>query len=517
MKKIISTCLAAVLGLSVFAFTPAYAAHADFVKSVTVNKTVPYGYNAVSSLEELIAVRENLDAKYILMNDIDLSSVDNWQSIGDEKAPFTGVFNGNGYAIKNLTVSVEPDAVNDFDIDNDNLGLFGYAKDAIIANVNVADMDISVDFPYSDGYTFGGIAGMCEASWILNCTASGNIDAKAADFKGLGGIVGCSGIKSGRANGTLIANCKNSVNINAVGNEVTGGLDYGNPTTSCVGGVAGVINNNDAVKRCINEGSISVKPIGKALVGGVCGAAYHNAPITDCANKGNLLAEGNSVTGGICGYSYSIENCYNAGSITAEKVMYSNAGGIAGSTQFEPEMIYYILPENGKDILTLTIPAATLKNCYYINTIETPVGNAADGDVSTVKALSEEEFKEQSSFVGFDFDKVWCFENSAPALRSKTSETGAYTEINGTDNFKLSPSIIYAESNNTETATIDSDFTVKVNQSGKASIDTISVDGDFVIIEVSAEIDGGETGILAKMANFFKSFFAWIIRIFDFS
>ncbi len=516
MKKFLSTCLATILGLSMLACTPAYAAKTDFIKSVAVNKTVPDGYNAVSSVEELIAINGDLDAKYILMNDIDLSSFDNWQAIGDESTPFTGVFNGNGYSVKNLTVKITPDALYDFDYCKDDLGLFGYVKNAIIANVNVENIDVSIDFPYSDGYSFGGIAGMCEASKILNCTASGNIDAKAADFKGLGGIVGCVGIKSSRANGTIIANCKNAVNIVAVGNEAEGGIDFGSPLTSCIGGIAGVINNNDAIKRCVNEGSISVKPLVKAFVGGICGAAYHNAPISDCANKGNLLAEGNTIIGGICGYSYSIENCYNAGSVTTEKVMYAKAGGIAGSTQFEPEDIYYVLPENSKEILTLTIPAATLKNCYYINTIETPVGNAADGDVSTLKALSADEMKEQSSFVGFDFNNIWGF-NSIPTLKNKTSETGAYTEINGTDNFKLSPSIIYAESNNTEMVTVESDFTVKINQAGKTSIDTINSDGDFVIIEISAEIDGGETGVLAKIANFFKSFFAWIIKIFDFS
>ena len=54
------------------------------------------------------------------MNDIDLSSYSNWDPIGDDSAGFTGVLDGNGYTISNLTIN-RPD--------EDGVGLFAIIGD----------------------------------------------------------------------------------------------------------------------------------------------------------------------------------------------------------------------------------------------------------------------------------------------------------------------------------------------------------------------------------------------------
>lgn len=83
-NKIISIFLSVILSTAIF--VPSFAVNEEnrFIKSVAVNKTVPDGYTEITSVDELNAVRDNLDGKYILMNDVDLSSVTNWTPIGNK-------------------------------------------------------------------------------------------------------------------------------------------------------------------------------------------------------------------------------------------------------------------------------------------------------------------------------------------------------------------------------------------------------------------------------------------------
>jgi hypothetical protein len=73
-----------------------------------------------------------LDKNYLLNADIDVSS-EEWIPIGTFKAPFTGRFNGNGFVIKNLTIT-NPDI--------QIIGMFGYADNATIDNVILQNYDI---------------------------------------------------------------------------------------------------------------------------------------------------------------------------------------------------------------------------------------------------------------------------------------------------------------------------------------------------------------------------------------
>ena len=67
--------------------------------------TVPEGYKGIYTLMNLYAIRNDLDGKYILMNDIDMTEAtakggnldcgNGWASIQN----FEGEFNGNGHRI----------------------------------------------------------------------------------------------------------------------------------------------------------------------------------------------------------------------------------------------------------------------------------------------------------------------------------------------------------------------------------------------------------------------------------
>jgi len=60
----------------------------------------------ISCLEELRAVRQELDAYYKLVSDIDAKNNNNqeFKPIGDRENTFTGIFDGNDHQIANLCI-----------------------------------------------------------------------------------------------------------------------------------------------------------------------------------------------------------------------------------------------------------------------------------------------------------------------------------------------------------------------------------------------------------------------------
>ena len=82
----------------------------------------PTGFEEISTVEDLYMINFDLAGNYKLMNDIDLSEATveggdwdfggrGWEPIGSNgiysgSTPFTGTFDGNGYEIKGLQISV---------------------------------------------------------------------------------------------------------------------------------------------------------------------------------------------------------------------------------------------------------------------------------------------------------------------------------------------------------------------------------------------------------------------------
>ena len=86
---------------------------------------VPDGWIGIYDAEGLNAVRDDLNANYILMEDIDLSGYENWMPIGSRNEPFMGGFDGNGHVVRNMTVdfTAEEQKLKNYKY---YLGLFGY-------------------------------------------------------------------------------------------------------------------------------------------------------------------------------------------------------------------------------------------------------------------------------------------------------------------------------------------------------------------------------------------------------
>lgn len=177
---------------------------------------------------------------------------------------------------------------------------------------------------------------------------------------------------------------------------------------SNVGGICGSLSYGN-IENCMVTGDIS----GGGYVGGIVGCNsdnyYNSSIISQCASSGNIIANSGSV-GGILAYqngACSIENCYSIANVKTEGPYYSEAYGIGGSA----ENCYFAGTISGANI-NYVYPIGSNTNSYY-DSEKTKISGKSG-------ALTTKEMKQQASFQGWDFDKIWTIQEGVdyPKLRS---------------------------------------------------------------------------------------------------
>lgn len=215
------------------------------LEEMTLSSTeeIPDGYTGIYTAQDLDNVRNNLNGKYILMNDIDLDSWGEWSPIDI----FTGVFDGRGHIIRNLQITKSLRA-----------GLFSEIRNATIQNVQLDDTSISSP-PDTDIFAAGGITAYMYWSEITSCSNVGAISSSDShSVAHVGGIVGYGNSES------IIRNC-----------FFSGNLSFGNSLTSSGfssgGGIAGMLSG--AISKCYSSGEITNTSGGVHLdyMGGIAG------------------------------------------------------------------------------------------------------------------------------------------------------------------------------------------------------------------------------------------------------
>ena len=160
----------------------------------------------ITTIDELQAMQNDLDAYYQLGCDIDASATANWNS-GAGFVPvtvFTGQFDGNGHIINGLTIN-RPSS--------DTQGLFGNANYATIKNVKVLNASVQAN-RYS-----GVLAGNCAYATVENCCASGTVTVTTGSTDaGSGGLLGLAQARS------MIRKCASAVNVSASYRRQVGSL-----------------------------------------------------------------------------------------------------------------------------------------------------------------------------------------------------------------------------------------------------------------------------------------------------
>lgn len=351
-----------------------------------------------------------------------LTTEDGWQTIGsedEEEKSFSGTFNGNNYAIKNLYINRKIET-------SKSLGLFSRNK-GIIKNLKVINSNINVETKDGIYGVVGNIAGLNKGE-LCNIVTSGIIKSDG-DYNEIGGIVAANsekiencinkteltgiskfvgGIASAATNNSKIINCKNmgTININTLSNYYVGGIT----------GYFATVTEEAIIDKCLNEGKIELNINNKhGLSGGIVGYTYRGSTsknINNCYNKGDLIIKGTSdelacSAGGIVGFLYQMNlyNSYNLGNIEIKGNIQTQSGGIVG-TLFGGEIKNSYNEGNinatnseiggilGK-IITTYPTNVNVANCFYLNNIEKGA-NVPEGNYNVETTKLEEKMNKDN-------------------------------------------------------------------------------------------------------------------------
>ena len=145
------------------------------------------GVYEISTAEQMVwfgkYVNTDPKAKGKLMADIDLSGI-KWEPMCPDGEGYTGVFDGNGHVIRNLSIS---QSVNNERINNHRTtGFFAYlGVEAVLRNLGIENAEIKT----SGLCTYGGVlVGVAAYAKMQNCYSSGTIVFKNVTYAG--GVIG---------------------------------------------------------------------------------------------------------------------------------------------------------------------------------------------------------------------------------------------------------------------------------------------------------------------------------------
>ena len=224
-------------------------ASALFASTAAFAQTIP-----VSNEAELKTALSNTSADIVLTQDITLSG--EWIPIGTKEAPYMGTFDGQGHAIKGLTITTKAD----------NLGFFSFiGSNATVKNVSFTGAKVLGNKQAAI------VAGQAENATISNVYVSGIVTGRDH----VGTIVGdARGDANVDADGTNISNCVSTAAAFSSDNQAGGiagwtnlgmfenNVAYG-AVTAPNGGAAGICSMIDNSGSASFIGNVSAMPYAK--------------------------------------------------------------------------------------------------------------------------------------------------------------------------------------------------------------------------------------------------------------
>lgn len=319
----------------------------------------PYRLSATRDLLAMKAALVKGQMTYFkLMNDIDMSSIENWDPLNPKDPYDLGiVFDGGGHSLKNLKSKGQ--------VYSSFFGVL-YGK---CYNVKFVDAEI-VSASKSGAGIIGGYIGTggkpaivseVEASGIITCNGKG---------QSVGGL-------GGNAREATIENC--TVNV-----TVSNPMGDGSNRTATGGIVGKTIDSAVKINNCIVRGVVEItKGINNTYTGGIVGwQSAAGAEITGCEVYATVKSAGERV-GGIVGHYQggTLSGCKFYGEVNAASRL---AGGIAGITSSESTIENCL--SSGKivcknivgGIVGMNENTLTIRCCESSSTIEINV-NGVDG------------------------------------------------------------------------------------------------------------------------------------------
>ena len=218
----------------------------------------------ISTVEELKNIA--LNGKYILVNDLSLDNVE-WTPLGTNTKPFSGFFDGNGYTISNLKVTVQ----------NNYFGLFGYNTGSI-QNLGITTISFSGSVRLPGAIYAGGLVGY-NGGTIMNCYTD-EVNILLYHFPDVTIGAGFAGGLSGYNTGKILYSYSSGTQVSMTA-MATLGANY-----AYAGGLVGC-NKNGTIADCYSvikkvSGSYISSDMNRAsYVGGLVGT-NSSGTITNC-------------------------------------------------------------------------------------------------------------------------------------------------------------------------------------------------------------------------------------------
>jgi hypothetical protein len=344
----------------------------------------PYLISSVAEFNRIGSNPRLMRSHFRLTTNLDFGG-GSFSQIADSGALFMGNFDGDGFALQNLTQAKG----------SDGAGLFGYSAQARIRNLIVTGADFSSSRVFA-----GALAGLFHGT-IENCHSSGQV---VSTFY-TGGLVGF--------NFGLIERSSSSADLPTTSSAATGGLvgtNYGTIRRSqASGSVVGAAGTGGLVGQSYGliEDSFSTSPVSftaggfPQAYGGLVGFLRGAGQIRNSYATGNIT--GRSQTGGLVGRreaATTVENCFATGDVTSN----SNAANVG---------------------LLIGLHAGTLTNSYFLATAYCDANTGTAGiqlcnTTATGTAATLADFFNPATppMDLWDFDEVWSSDGlSLPSLQ----------------------------------------------------------------------------------------------------
>lgn len=353
----------------------------------------------LSSTRDLLAMKPVLVkgqmTYFKLMNDIDMSSIENWDPLNpDEPYDLGIVFDGGGHSLKNLT-SKEKHYSSFFGVlygkcynvkfvdaeivsaSNSGAGIIGGyigtgGKPAIVSGVEASGIVTNA----GKGQSVGGLGGNAREATIENCTVNVTVSNPMGDGTNRtasGGIVGKTLTSADKIQNCVVRGIVETTK--GINNTYTGGVvgwqvDAGSEITGCevyatvksagerVGGIVGHYQGG-TLSGCKFYGEVNAA---SRLAGGIAGITSSASIIENCLSSGKIVCKNN--VGGIVGMNentLTIRCCESSSTIEINVNGVDGVGGVLG------------LASNGKTVI--------VEDCIFSGNMNVPTGQRVGGIV----------------------------------------------------------------------------------------------------------------------------------------
>lgn len=248
------------------------------------SEAYPFG---VTDCEGLQDIDLNLSAYYRILNNIDCTGTV-FTPIGSDATPFTGHLNGNGFAVSNVSITIDQ---------LQSTGLFATTENGSVTAFRLQDSTIVNN--YSTGnYSTGGIIGLATDTALEDVTTD-NVTVAPAN----NGSTGYTGGLVGAAIGSTAVS-------KSYFSGAVAGLNNG------TGGIAGALSDTSTVDDSYSDASIT----GAGNVAGLAGVMIGTSYIRTSYSAATILSDGDNV-GGIVGN-------LDTGSTVTDSFSYSDLTGV---------------------------------------------------------------------------------------------------------------------------------------------------------------------------------------------